>query len=140
MKRFLAALALLGAATCQQASAQEPLNMVGTWKGQATAAHVGTNPYRDTESGGPNLPAAMLEFTFVIKEQQGNRFTGTSSAGSRSETLIGALSPDAGTGVMLDDDGQYMMTIRDQNTVDVCYFHRAETGRVVACYALTRQD
>jgi len=76
----------------------------------------------------------------AIKEQQGNRFTGTSTAGTRSETIIGALSPDAESGVMLDDDGQYMLTIKDQNTVDTCYSHRTATGQVVACYELKRMQ
>lgn len=138
MKVLLAASLLLGTLACHTASAQNPLDMVGTWKGEATAAHIGANPYRETEGSDANLPSKVLEFTFDIKEQQGNRFAGTSTAGGRSETIIGALSPDGKTGVMLDDDGQYLLTIEEPNTVDVCYFHKAPTGQVVACYALKR--
>ena len=140
MKSFLAATVVFAAAAGQTAAAHEPLQMVGTWKGEATAAHLGANPYRDTTGSEPNLPSAILEFTFAITEQKGNRFVGTSSAASRSETIIGALSPDAETGLMLDDDGQYLMTIKDQNTIDVCYFHRNPDGQVVACYALNRMQ
>lgn len=120
------------------AVAQEPFSMLGTWKGQANAVHLGANPYRATDGAGPNMPANAIEFTFVINEQQGNRFSGTSTSGTRSETIIGAIAPDNAGGVMLDDDGQYLMTIKTSNSVDVCYNHRTEAGRVVACYPLNR--
>jgi hypothetical protein len=36
-----------------------------------------------------------------------------SHAGDRSETLVGAISPNNQGGVMLDDDGQHPFTIRE---------------------------
>ena len=139
MKRtFVLFAAMSYLVTAQPAAAQQAVDMVGTWKGKATAAHLGSNPYRDTKGNVVNFPDEILEFTFVIKEQKGNRFGGTSTAGGRSETIVGALSPDGTNGLMLDDDGQYMMTIKDQNTINVCYFHANSSGRVVACYPLNR--
>ena len=55
------------------------------------------------------------------------------------ETLIGAISPDNKGGVVLDDDGEYLFTIRDSDTLDTCYRHRTSASRVVACYAWKKQ-
>jgi hypothetical protein len=73
--------------------------------------------------------------SFVIKEQNGNRFSGTSTAGTLTEALIGAISPDNKSGVVLDDDGEYLFTIRESDTLDACYRHRTSASRVVSCYA-----
>jgi hypothetical protein len=91
------------------AEAQTP-NLVGTWKGTAYAVFLGSNPYRPSENRAANFPSAPLEFTFTIKEQHENRFSGDSTAGGRIEQLVGAISPDNRSGVVLDDDGQYLFT------------------------------
>ncbi len=130
-------LALL-ALTTGAAWADDPPTLVGTWKGNAYAVQIGANPYRPEEGTGPSFPSAGIEFSFAITEQKGNRFAGTSSGGPRGETLIGAISPDNRTGVILDDDGEYAFTIRDAETLDVCYRHSIPKSRVVACYGLKR--
>ena len=38
------------------ARAEDPPNLVGTWKGIAHAVHIGSNPYRVAEKAGPNFP------------------------------------------------------------------------------------
>ena len=55
-----------------------------------------------------------------------------------AETIIGMLSPDGHTAVMLDDDGQYSMTLVDPNTIDMCYHHLYPTSKVVACFQAKR--
>jgi hypothetical protein len=119
-------------------SAQTAPNLVGTWKGMAQAVHMGVNPYRVPSSSAPVFSASTMEFTVTIVEQKDNRFTGKKSGGERTETLIGAISPNNQSGVMLDDDGQYLFTLRDQNTLDVCYNHLNPSGKVVACYTWKR--
>jgi hypothetical protein len=118
--------------------AEEPLNLVGTWKGIAQAVHVGANPYRPSEQSGANFSSATIEFTFTITKQQGNRFSGQSSDGKRIETLIGAISPSNKNGIVLDDDGQYLFTVRDNDTLDACYSHLTASSKVVACYEWKR--
>ena len=120
------------------ARAEDPPDLVGTWKGIAHAVHIGSNPYRVAEKAGPNFPENGVEFTYAITEQHGNRFAGSMSGGKYGETLIGAISPDNKSGVMLDDDGEYNFTIRDADTLDLCYRHSFPTSRVVACWAVTR--
>src|SRR5215204_263000 len=102
------------------------------------AVHIGSNPYRAAERNGPNFPPNGIEFTYSITEQQGNRFAGTSTNGKFTETLIGAISPDNRSGIILDDDGKYTFTVRDADTLDICYRHSFPTSRVVGCWPLTR--
>jgi len=136
-RSLILAFALI-AATSLPAASQQPPNLIGTWKGTGYAVHIGPNPYRAAEGSGVNFPANGIEFTYVIKEQQGNRFAGESSAGKFKETIIGAVQPDNRGGIILDDDGQYVFTLIDPNTMDACYNHHYPTTKVVSCYRLTR--
>ena len=138
--RFVLAGVCFGAfvTTGAASRADEPPNLVGTWKGIAQAVHTGTNPYRAGATPEPNFSSATIEFTFTITKQQGNRFSGQSSDGKRTETLIGAISPSNRNGIVLDDDGQYVFTIRDSNTLDACYSHLNASSKVVSCYEWKR--
>ena len=139
-RNLLVVILVLGAmgAISDPSSAQTAPNLVGKWKGMAQAVHMGVNPYRVPSSSAPVFSASTMEFTVTIVEQKDNRFTGKKSGGERTETLIGAISPNNQSGVMLDDDGQYLFTLRDQNTLDVCYNHLNPSGKVVACYTWKR--
>jgi len=140
ISRFALAVGICSVATAvgTGARADDPPNLVGTWKGSTQAVYVGSNPYRIAEKTGPNFSTNQIEFTYSITEQKANLFAGTLSAGKFSETLIGAISPDNRSGVMSDDDGQYTLSIRDANTIDVCYQHSFPTSRVAACWTLKR--
>lgn len=118
--------------------AQQAPNLVGTWKGMAQSVHLGTNPYRPSEGAGPVFSSDAIEFTFTIAEQKDNRFSGKSTDGKRSETFVGAISPNNQTGVIIDNDGQYLFAIRDPNTIDACYSHLHPTSKVVSCYTWKR--
>ena len=89
-------------------------------------------------ANGAELLVGTLEFTFTITTQQGNRFSGQSSDGKRTENLIGAISPNNKNGIVLDDDGQYLFTVRDSNTLDACYSHSNANSKVVSCYEWKR--
>ena len=138
---FLGAVTL-GAmgAVCEPTWAQNAPNLVGTWKGTTQAIHVGVNPYRSPASSTPVFSSSTMEFAITIVEQKDNRIIGKKTSGERSETLIGAISPNNQNGVMLDEDGQYLFTIRDPNTLDVCYNHLNPTSKVVACYSWKRSQ
>ncbi|MDP1967307.1 MAG: hypothetical protein Q8K93_34470 [Reyranella sp.] len=134
----IAVLALLMLA--EPAFAQQPPpNLVGTWKAVSPgAAVVGANPYHPGATQAEPHFTEPLEFTITISEQKANRFTGKLTDGKRAETLIGAISPNNLVGIMLDDDGQYVFTIRDPETLDVCYSHATATSKVVACFPWTK--
>jgi hypothetical protein len=121
------------------AMADDIPNLVGTWKGGTQAVHIGPNPYRVPESNGPNFGNNVIEFTYVIKEQEGTRFAGETE-GKFVETIIGALKPpEYRSGIFLDNDGQYDFTLRDENTIDMCYWHLYPASKVVSCWTITRQ-
>jgi hypothetical protein len=91
-----AGLALAGSSVLAMspAAAQDIPNLVGTWKGETQAVHIGPNPYRIPEHNGPNFPDNFIEFTYVVKEQHGTRFAGE-TVGKFTETFIGMLKlPD----------------------------------------------
>ena len=137
----VAVLALLAlAAAANPALAQQPPpNLVGTWKAVSPgAAVVGSNPYFSGAPQSEPYYTEPLEFTITIKGQKANRFIGELTDGKRTEKLIGAISPNNLGGVMLDDDGQYVFTIRDLETLDVCYSHTTAASKVVACFPWTK--
>jgi hypothetical protein len=129
--------AVLFAAT--SASAQTPPNLVGTWKGKAEAVFIGPTPYRVADGWGPNF-GGEIEYSYVVKEQRGTRFTGEQSAGKVTEMIIGTLRPpEFRSGIILDHDGESDFTLRNATTMDVCYRHTNMTSKVVACFTLVKQ-
>jgi hypothetical protein len=131
--------AAFAAVSAGVAQAQEIPDLVGTWKGETQAVHIGPNPYRVPEHNGPNFPDNFIEFTYVVKEQKGARFAGETE-GKFTETFIGMLRPpDYRSGIFVDDDGQYDFTLRDDTTIDMCYWHQYPTSKVIACWTLTKQ-
>lgn len=117
---------------------KEVPNLVGTWKGKALAVHIGATPYRTAESDAVQFSPNEIEYTYEITQQQDTRFAGKMSGGKFQETVIGMLSPDGNTAMMLDDDGQYSMKLIDPNTIDMCYTHLYPTSKVVACLQIKR--
>ena len=121
------------------AQEQKIPNLVGTWKGSGEAVHIGPTPYRVPEHDGPNFPGA-IEVTYVVKEQVGARFAGD-VLGKFKETFIGMLRPPNFTsGIILDNDGQYEFTLRDEKTIDACYWHQYPTSKAIVCWTMTKQD
>lgn len=121
------------------AAAQEIPNLVGTWKGGATAVSIGANPHRGQDRASPTFGTDVVEFSFIVKEQQKAHFAGE-TVGKFTETLIGGLRPpDFKAGYMLDNDGEYSFTLRDAKTMDLCYRHLNLSSKVVACYTVEKQ-
>jgi len=128
----------VGFAASGVAQDNEIPNMVGAWKGKTLAVHIGANPYRVADGKGVQFPTNEIEFTYNITEQHDKRFAGNMTGGKFEETIIGMLAPDGHTAVMVDDDGQYSMTLVDPNTIDMCYHHVYPTSKVVACWQIKR--
>lgn len=122
------------------ALADDAPNMVGKWVGMVdSAVMVGNTPDRTAEPDRKiTFAKESLEFTFDIKEQVGARFGGEMVAPKRSETLIGHLYPDHKSGMMLDDDGQYVFNLSDANTMQLCYDHAKPDSKVIACWTAKR--
>jgi hypothetical protein len=105
------------------------VSLVGTWTGQRDRiAKV------EGRRGGPA--------TLVITEQQGNTFVGrlkrSNPTGDEEEPLWGAFTPGARLMMGADDEGTYIFSLIDQNTLDYCYSEAGRSPRSV-CARLTGQ-
>jgi hypothetical protein len=80
--------------------------------------------------------------TLVITEQQGRTFAGrrkrANATGDEEEPLWGAFTPDARLMMGSDDEGTYIFSLIDQNTLDYCYSETGASARTV-CARLIRQ-
>lgn len=135
MLRFTFPAAALLAFTLP-AFADDAPSMVGKWTGTVDGAvMVGNTPDRTAEPGKKiTFSNQAIEFTFTITDQQGARFGGEMSNAKRSETLIGHFYPGNKSGMMLDDDGQYLFNLTDAGTMEVCYDHSKSDSKVIACW------
>jgi len=90
LKNVLVVCAMFAVGGAGIAHAQDIPDLVGTWKGEGQAVHIGPNPYRIPEHDGPNFPENFIEFTYVVKDQVGARFAGE-TVGKLTETFVGML-------------------------------------------------
>ena len=107
----------------------DTVSLVGTWTGQ-----------RDRIAKVEGRRGGLA--TLVITEQQGNTFVGrlkrSNSTGDEEEPLWGAFTPGAKLMMGSDDEGTYIFSLIDQNTLDYCYSETGRSPRSV-CARLTRQ-
>jgi hypothetical protein len=108
---------------------QDAVSLVGTWVGQ-----------RDRIAKVEGRRGGLA--TLVITEQQGNTFSGrlkrSNATGDEEEPLWGAFTPGARLMMGSDDEGTYIFTLLDQNTLDYCYSETGPSPRTV-CARLLRQ-
>jgi hypothetical protein len=105
------------------------VNLVGTWTGE-----------RDRIAKVEGRRGGLA--TLVITEQQGRTFTGrlkrSNPTGDEDEPLWGAFTPDAKLMMGSDEEGTYLFTLIDPNTLDYCYSETGPAARTV-CARLIRQ-
>ncbi len=137
--QHVACTAAIVFAASASASAQTPPNLVGTWKGKSEAVLTGPTPYRVSNGNGPHF-GDEVEFSYVVKEQKGARFSGEQTGGKVTETIIGTLRPpEFRSGIILDHDGETDFTLRNATTMDVCYRHMNMTSKVASCFTMVKQ-
>ena len=127
--RTLFASAILAVLVSMTVPAAAQVSLVGTWAGQ-----------RDRLAKVEGRRGGLA--TLVITEQQGNTFTGrlkrSNSSGDEEEPLWGAFTPDAKLMMGSDEEGTYIFTLIDPNTLDYCYSETGRSPRTV-CARLLRQ-
>src|SRR5262249_16961011 len=109
--------------------AADSVSLVGTWTGQRDRiAKV------EGRRGGLATP--------IITEKQSNGFVGrlkrSNPTGDEEEPLWGAFTPGGKLMMGSDDEGTYIFSLIDQNTLDYCYSETGRSPRSV-CARLTRQ-
>jgi hypothetical protein len=107
----------------------ESVSLVGTWTGQ-----------RDRIAKVEGRRGGLA--TLVITEQQGNTFVGqlkrSNATGDENEPLWGAFTPGHKLIMGSDDEGTYIFSLINRNTLDYCYSETGASPRAV-CARLTRQ-
>ena len=123
---YSAALAILVATPVMGA---DSVSLVGTWTGQ-----------RDRIAKDEGRRGGLA--TLAISEQQGNTFAGrlkrANATGDEEEPLWGAFTPGAKLMMGSDDEGTYIFSLIDRNTLDYCYSETGASPRTV-CARLTRK-
>lgn len=108
---------------------EDSVSLVGTWTGQ-----------RDRIAKVEGRRGGLA--TLVITEQQGNTFRGhlkrSNATGDEDEPLWGAFTPGAKLIMGSDDEGTYIFSLINRNTLDYCYSEAGRSPRTV-CARLTRQ-
>ena len=107
----------------------QSVSLVGTWVGERD---------RIAKIEGRRSGRATL----VITEQQGNTFAGhlirSNATGDEDEPLWGAFTPGGKLMIGSDDEGTYLFSLINRNTLDYCYSETGASPRSV-CARLTRQ-
>lgn len=130
----LIGISLLGAF---EASAGEIPDLVGTWKAKSSPVYIGQTGHFGYGGEGPQYSEG-IEFTYAITEQKDNEFSGGVKSAKRSEMLIGSIAMDGKTAIAVDDDGQYNLTLRDEDTIDACTWQLLPGSRIATCYQWKR--
>jgi hypothetical protein len=128
MKALIGSLTVVVALSASALAAEAP-SLVGTWTGQ-----------RDRIAKVEGRRGGLA--TLVITKQEGNTFAGhlkrSNPTGDEDEPLWGAFSPGGHLIMGSDDEGFYIFSLVDQNTLDYCYSETGASPRTV-CARLVRQ-
>jgi len=128
MKALIGSLIVVVALSASALAAEAP-SLVGTWTGQ-----------RDRIAKAEGRRGGLA--TLVITKQEGNTFAGhlkrSNPTGDEDEPLWGAFSPGGHLIMGSDDEGFYIFSLVDQNTLDYCYSETGASPRTV-CTRLARQ-
>lgn len=110
--------------------AQDAPKLTGTWK---AAASDGMS--QDGPVGGP--------VTLVVGEQTGRSFKAeiiyAGESGEMREPLLGTVTPDGKTVLLVGDDGFHMATLQSATVLDTCYVEADDDDGMVVCSRLEKQ-
>ena len=129
--------AMLATATAALAETAIP-DVRGTWKGKSESIIQGAgNPHHASpKAASPRFNS--IEFTMVVKEQDGRRFSGTFSSARGNDPVIAVISRN-GSIFMVDDDGYTVGTMLAPNRMELCYMQLSPKSRIASCTELTKQ-
>ena len=96
-------------------------------------------PYRVAEGTGPNF-GGEIEYTYVIKQQQGTRFSGDRApAKSPRRSSARCVRRNSAAASSSTTTANPTSRCAMPTTMDVCYRHINLTSKVVACFTLEKQ-
>jgi hypothetical protein len=129
--------AMLTVATAALAETAVP-DMRGTWKGKSESIvqGAGNTHHASPKPVSPRLNS--IEFTMVVKEQDGRRFSGTFSSARGNDPVIAVISRN-GSIFMVDDDGYTVGSVLAPNRIELCYMQLSPKSRVASCTEMTKE-
>ena len=144
MRRFVFALALLGA-TATAASAQDAIpDLKGTWTGKGKSIVFGTHPHHPGGQAATDPPRVRdIEATHTVEGQEGRVAWGrSSSAGADTkEPFAWAIASDNKSIVGADMDGYFRITLLSPDRMEKCYAQNAarpSRSIVASCQIMER--
>jgi hypothetical protein len=145
MRRFVLAMALVGAAATA-ASAQEPVpDLKGTWTGKGRSIVFGSNLHHPGAQAAADAPRVRdIEATYVVDGQEGRVAWGRSSStvANTQEPFAWAIASDNRSIVGADMDGYFIITLMTPDRMEKCYVHNgiSPTHSIVAtCHLMERK-
>jgi hypothetical protein len=138
------ATALIPLMMSTNALADDAFSMVGTWKGLSNTTVMGPAMHHEMGQNVDQIKFVRTVFTLVVDVQEGQNFAGhLASAHDNKEVVLGALTADRESGVMIDNDGILRFKVQAANQLESCYAHAPESSNqhsgVAACIVFTRQ-
>ena len=134
---------LLTAMMSGSALADDTFSMIGTWKGLSNSTVMGAATHHQMGQSAEQIKFVRTEFTLVVDAEEGQNFAGQLTSAHGEEVVLGALTADRKSGVMVDNDGIIRFDVQGENQFEHCYAHAPESSNqhtgVAACVLFTRQ-
>jgi len=144
MRRFVFALALLGAAIAV-ARAQDTIpDLKGTWTGKGKSIVYGSHPHHPGSQTTADPPrVGEIEVTYVVEGQEGRLLWGRSSStvADTKEPFAWAMTSDNRSIVGADLDGYFLITLITPERMEKCYVHNGTSPSrsvVAICHFMNR--
>jgi len=145
MRRFVFALALLGAAATS-ASAQDAIpDLKGVWTGKGKSIVFGTHPHHPGGQSPSDPPRVRdIEATHTVEGQEGHLAWGRSSSAvaDTKEPFAWAIASDNRTITGADMDGYFRITVVAPDRMEKCYVHNGVSPSrsiVATCHMIERK-
>jgi hypothetical protein len=127
MKRLSIAMLSLGLVT--PALAEDPISLIGTWKGEEYGVGI---------QDGWDRHDLIIE----VREQRGTAFKALKSYGTegsyKTDEVFGSMTPDGRVIVVVDHDGSFSGTLASPDMMDLCYIETGDDASA-KCSSLIRQ-
>jgi hypothetical protein len=135
---WIAALAMLTAATSAAAQNAPPPDLRGTWKGDSESIILGGGNAHHSGTAADEPELRTVSFTLVIDKQDGRRFSGTFTS-ARGGTKIVAVISRSGTIFLADVEGFSNGTMLASDRMELCYLKTLRDARIASCVELIKQ-
>ncbi|WP_027184975.1 hypothetical protein [Desulfovibrio inopinatus] len=112
-------------------------DITGVWTGTSDAVVVGKLAHTEES----NIPKFLhVDFTLTIDKQDGRAFHGSKSSSKAKEQLVGVIDETTMDLYMADEDGVFIGSLRDQDTMIVKYLEPGKASKVAGITIFSRKE